>query len=139
MKKRVIALCIVISVFCLVACGQEKTAKPYMGGHFMGDKKQTVESRGNAEEVLGIPVYHWIYLYTTEEVLKGVVYEAGEEYSLEEVVEVFEGTYGEGTKGFRGENQEYTEYSWVDEDSIIYVMKKNDEGNVIIQISGLAQ
>lgn len=139
MKRRITAFLIAFCMIALTACGQAKEAKPYMGGHFMGDTKQTVDARGNAEEVMGLSVAHWIYLYTQDEILKGVVYEVSEEKSLEDVVAVFGELLGEGKKGVRGNEQEYTEYSWVDGDLTVYAIHLNTGGNVVIQVSSNIQ
>ena len=42
---------------------------------------------------------------------------------------------GEGKQGVRGNEQEYTEYSWVDGDLTVYAIHLNTGGNVVIQIS----
>lgn len=135
MKRKITVLWIALCMLMLVACGQEKEAKPYMGGHFCGDTKQTVDARGNVETILDMPVAHWIYLYTQDEILKGVIYEVSEEKSLEDVVKVFSDLLGEGTKGVRGNAQEYTEYKWVDGDLTVYAIQLNTGGNVVIQVS----
>lgn len=140
MKKFTLVSMIMLLFLMLLGCGTQKNAnKPYMGNHNWGDKKETVESVGNAEEILGMKVFNWIYLYTTDEILKGEIYQVSDPATVEEVVKVFEGVYGEAKAGYRGDEQNYLEYSWVDDIAKIYVLKKVDEEGIFVQIEKITK
>lgn len=139
-----LVMILLLAAGCNTAGGSASAQKkPYMAGHSWGETQDVVQGRGKITELMGLKVKEHVYLFNSSDGgLKSAVYEMSEEVTLDGAVEKFTGEFGEPVKGTRGEENQYIEYSWVDGDSTIFVMKKEggeEEGNVLIQIQRNSQ
>jgi len=134
MKKGLLAIALCAILF-MMGCGEAKQSPVYMGGHYWGDTQAEVEKAGNVTEVLGLPVQSWIYLYNAGDMtLKGIIYNTGDDVTLDQTLSAFSAVYGEYSSKERGDK--YMEYSWVDgTTATIYIIENIEEKeNLVVQI-----
>lgn len=134
MKKGLLAFLLGAILF-VMGCGETREIPVYMGGHYWGDAQEQVEKQGNASEILGLPVQSWIYLYNASDyTLKGMIYNTGDDVTLDQVLDTFSAVYGEYSSKVRGDK--YMEYSWVDgTTATIYILQNmEEEENLVVQI-----